>query len=199
MAKQKLTVHDRVLLALASAARNTQKPVPYEEIVLESWRRFPDRFSLRRYPEFPDSNDQNKSLYGPLKKDGYVVSLGDMVFRLTGAGLARASTLEGLLNGQQTTVSGQRLSRDQERLLRTARSSEAHAKWVGGRELEIVDFDARAFFGITVTTSEENRRIRVQAMRDAVAAADSAGLAAAGPLKDLTQFLTEQFPAVAGA
>ena len=199
MTRQKLTVHDRVLLALARAARNTQIPVPYEDIVLESWKCFPERFSLRKHPEFPDSNDQNKSLYGPLKKDGYVVSLGDMVFRLTDAGIDRAATLEGLLNGRQASSSGARLSRDHERALRTAKASEAYVKWIDGRADEIVDFDARAFFGITVTTRDENRRIRVQRMCDAISVFGAARLPAAERLQSLATFLIEQFPTVVGS
>ena len=109
--------------------------------MIESWKCFPERFSLRKHPEFPDSNDQNKSLYGPLKKDGYVVALGDMVFRLTDAGIGRAQALEGMLNGERTASSSRRLSRDQERLLRTAKASEAYVKWVDGCADEIVDFD----------------------------------------------------------
>ena len=199
MAKRKLTVHDRVLLALARAAGNTQGPVPYEDIVIESWKCFPERFSLRKHPEFPDSNDQNKSLYGPLKKDGYVVALGDMVFRLTDAGIGRAQALEGMLNGERTASSSRRLSRDQERLLRTAKASEAYVKWVDGCADEIVDFDARAFFGITVTTSDENRRIRVKAMCDAITAAVAARLSVADQLQGLAEFLVAQFPTATGS
>lgn len=199
MATKKLTVHDRVLLSLARAAGGTRAPVPYEEVVLESWKQFPERFSLRKHPEFPDSNDQNKSLYGPLKKDGYVVSLGDMVFRLTDAGLGRVETLERLLSGQKPAASSGRLSRDQERLLRTAATSEAHAKWKSGRSDNIVDFDARAFFGVTVATPDNDRCRRVQAMQDAIASAECVRFPAAAELRVLSEFLIKQFPAVAGA
>lgn len=198
MTKRKLTVHDRVLLALARAAGNTQDPVPYEDIVIESWKCFPERFSLRKHPEFPDSNDQNKSLYGRLKKDGYVIALGDMVFRLTDAGIERAAALESALNGERAVSPRVRLSRDQERLLRTAKASEAYVKWVDGCAAEIVDFDARTFFGLTVTTSDENRRIRIKAMCDAIAAAEAARSPVAAQLQPLAEFLVERFPTATG-
>ena len=97
MAGSDLTDVDRVLIALAYASRGEQTPVPYEEIVMESWRRFPDRFSLRSYPEFPDSAEQHKKLYGSLKRSGYVMALGDKHFRLTAAGLERAASLDHAL------------------------------------------------------------------------------------------------------
>ena len=37
--------------------------------------RFPDRFSLRNHPEYPDASDQHKRLYGPLKQAGYVAAV----------------------------------------------------------------------------------------------------------------------------
>ena len=95
MAGQEMTDADRVVLALAHASGGSRDAVPYEEIVIESWRRFPGRFSLRNHPEFPDSSEQHKRLYGPLKRAGYVVALdGEKAFRLTDAGWERASQLD---------------------------------------------------------------------------------------------------------
>ena len=87
--------NDRVLLALAHASGGGRNAVPYEEIVIESWRRFPERFSLRNHPEHPNSSEQHKRLYGALKKAGYVeVVDGEKAFRLTDAGWERASQLD---------------------------------------------------------------------------------------------------------
>ena len=198
MVKRRLTVHDRVLLALACAAEHTQAAVPYEDIVLESWRMFPERFSLRRHPEFPDSNDQNKSLYGPLKKDGLVLSLGDMTFRLTDAGLDRATAMRDAVGGSERHSEVDRVSRDEERLLRTVATSEARAKWSRGHREDIVDFDARAFFGITVTTPDQERCVRVRSTRDAIERAQQSNLSGAAELRELFEFLTEEFPEALG-
>ena len=198
MTKRRFTVHDRVLLALACAADNTQAAVPYEEIVLKSWRMFPERFSLRRHPEFPDSNDQNKSLYGPLKKEGLVLSLGDMTFRLTDAGLDRAIALEDAIGGNERRSVVDRVSRDEERVLRSAATSEARAKWSRGKRDDIVDFDARAFFGITVTTPDQERCLRVQTTKAAIERAEHAKFSGAHELRELFEFLTEEFPETLG-
>ena len=90
-----MTDGDRVLLALAHVSGGGREAVPYEEIVIESWRQFPGRFSLRNHPEFPDSSEQHKRLYGPLKRAGYVVKIdGEKAFRLTDAGWERARQLD---------------------------------------------------------------------------------------------------------
>lgn len=199
MTKRRLSVHDRVLLALACASEHTHSSVPYEEIVLQSWRMFPERFSLRRHPEFPDSNDQNKSLYGPLKKEGLVLSLGDMTFRLTAAGLERAIALAAGSVGNERAIDSHRLSRDEERLIRLAAVSEARAKWTGGRREDIVDFDARAFFGLTVTTPGPERCVRVQTTKEAIMRAEQAQFNGAAELRELADFLSDRFPEALGA
>ncbi len=199
MKKLRFTVHDRVLLALACAADHTQAAVPYEEIVLNSWRMFPERFSLRRHPEFPDSNDQNKSLYGPLKKDGLVLSLGDMTFRLTDAGIDRAIALGDVIGRIEQKSAVDRVSRDEERLLRSVATSEARAKWSRGQRDDIVDFDARSFFGITAATPDQERCVRVQTAKDAIERAEYAKFSGASELRELFEFLTEEFPEALGA
>ena len=198
MAKRKLTDVDRVLLALAHAAAGEREAVPYEEIVIESWKRFPDRFSLRRHPEFPDSSDQHKKLYGSLKRSGYVVALHDKNFRITDAGLERAAKLDGALASVHRNSAGVRLGRDDERLVRSALSSEAYAKWRDGRASEISDFDARAFLGVAVTTTESDRRSRAAAMTKALANAETSRVPAASDLRGLSNFIMEQYAAIAG-
>lgn len=198
MASRKLTDVDRVLIALAHASGGEQTPIPYEEIVIESWKRFPDRFSLRSHPEFPDSAEQHKKLYGPLQRSGSVVALRDKHFRLTDAGLERAAQLDRALSANRSTAPGSRLGRDDERLVRAALSSEAYAKWRDGRADDISDFDARSFFGVTVTTGESDRRARVAAMDEALSNAESNGIATASDLRRLSELIVSRYPNVTG-
>lgn len=69
-------------------------PLEYEDIVVKSWQLFPEEFGLRKYVhDYPDSSDQHKPLYGPLKDKGYVLS-GNKKFRLTEKGIGYATELE---------------------------------------------------------------------------------------------------------
>ena len=198
MATRKLSNNDRVLVALSCAAGNTTAPVAYEEIVVESWKKYPERYALRNYPHFPDSADQNKPLYGDLKKRGYVVPLGDRFFRLTETGLERAIGLQKALPDRAPADSVRRLSRSESRLIRRATASEAYAKWSAGQTDEIVDFDARAFFGVSVTMAQLDRRVCADGMSEAMAAAVEGGLPIAPHLRELAEFLVERFPEVVG-
>ena len=198
MATCKLTNSDRVLLALASAAGNSTERVAYEEIVVESWRKYPEHYSLRNYPEYPDSSDQHKRLYGELKKRGYVVTLRDRFFRLTEAGLEQALKLQGAISDVQSTAAVGRLSRDSSRLVQRATVSEAYAKWTRGRASHIVDFDARGYFGVSVTMTRRDRQVCVDGMMNALDAARINGHPSAPELTKLANFLLERFPEVVG-
>src|SRR5665811_1964919 len=72
-----LTQSDMVLVSMARAAKGTTDRIPYEEIVLQAWRDFPQAFSLRSHPEHPDASDIHKKLYQTLKPAGLVASLGN--------------------------------------------------------------------------------------------------------------------------
>jgi hypothetical protein len=74
---------EKILVAMFQLSDGTNKPLEYEDIVVKSWELFPDEFGLRKYVhKYPDSSDQHKPLYGPLKDKGYVLS-GNKKFRLT--------------------------------------------------------------------------------------------------------------------
>jgi hypothetical protein len=81
---------DQVLAALYNAANGTTESVAYEEIVLSAWRLFPEAFSLRNHPEYPDASDVHKPLYSTLRANGLVEPVGDKRFRLTNEGRRRS-------------------------------------------------------------------------------------------------------------
>ena len=127
---------EKILVAMYQLSNGTNKPLEYEDIVVKSWQLFPDEFGLRKYVhQYPDSSDQHKPLYGPLKDKGFVLS-GNKKFRLTDKGIAYVTELEMARKGLQSSGTPGRLSRDKEtqlkricetdafRLFRKARKSE---------------------------------------------------------------------------
>ena len=87
--------------------------MPYEDLVLQAWRDYPEAFSLRNHPEYPDASDIHKKLYQSLRSNGFVVSLGNKFFRLTEEGVANASALARTGLSDSRTI-GTRLSREHE-------------------------------------------------------------------------------------
>lgn len=186
-----LTQADQALIAFHRAANGSTERVPYEEIVLQAWRDFPESFSLRNHPEHPDASDIHKKLYQTLKPGGYVVSLGNKVFRLTDAGVARAAAL--LEQSTRSTSQRTRLSREDDRLFQHALKSRALEKWESERASEIIDYDARLFFQFSTGTPKKDRRLRLKAMLDMTACAAELDQPKAEELRLLATFLHESF------
>ena len=53
----------KILLTMLELSGGTTKSLKYEDIVVGAFKKFPDEFALRGYPEYPDSSDIHKPLY----------------------------------------------------------------------------------------------------------------------------------------
>jgi len=63
---------EKILVAMSRLANGSTKPLKYEDIVVQAFEMFPKDFALRGYPNYPDSSDIHKPLYGILKRRGLV-------------------------------------------------------------------------------------------------------------------------------
>lgn len=189
-----------VLVALARVSGWTTKRVPYEELVLQAWRDYPDTFSLRNHPEHPDASDIHKRLYQTLKPAGLIVSVGSKVFRLTDSGVSRAQELEARGRGTQPSAeSGDtkaRLGREEQSLLNHARASRAYQTWTAGEADQLIDYDARMFFQFSTGTERVDRRRRVAASLAALRKAADLGIQESHDLLELAEHLAHHFAAL---
>jgi hypothetical protein len=161
---------EKILVAMFRLADGTSQPLEYEDIVVESWQLFPDEFGLRKYVhKYPDSSDQHKPLYGPLKDKGYVLS-GNKKFRLTEKGLTYAAQLERALNGDtsQAIKASGRLSRDKEMQLKRILSIDAFQLFAEGQKERILDTDFYTYLGVTVRTEKHDFQGQLKTVADAV-------------------------------
>src|SRR5262245_12423231 len=93
-------------------SRGTTRPLKYGDIVVEAFKMLPDESALRGHPEFPDSSDIHKPLYGPLKRAGFVIA-AQKSFRLTSRGVERAEQLVAKAGKKlEESRDGNRLARD---------------------------------------------------------------------------------------
>src|SRR5690242_7249731 len=83
---------EKILIAMYELASNGAGFLKYEDIVVRAFEMFPEEFALRGYPQYPDSSDIHKPLYGALKKNGWVRS-SNKAFGLTPLGIERAERL----------------------------------------------------------------------------------------------------------
>ncbi len=197
--KQSLSQSDMVLLAAYRASKSFGARVPFEEIVLQAWRDFPEKFGLNNHFEYPDSYPIHRRLSGDLLADGFVLSLGKQVYRLTEKGVEVAKELDAQSlmknnhKSNKSTLAVIRLNREQEDFLQYATRSRAFLTWKQGKEKDLIDYDARMFFQFSTGTPVRERKRKAENARDAIEKAIALNRSDATTLNDLFQFLIKNF------
>lgn len=193
------TSHERpekILVAMYRLSRGTTKPLKYEDIVVEAFKLFPDEFALRGHPEFPDSSDIHKPLYGPLKRAGFVAS-AQKTFRLTSRGVERAEQLVSKAGKRlEESRDGNRVPRDLALEVERMLASAAFKLFEQGRSEKILDTDFYAFLGCTVRTSANDFIGRLSVAEEAIKAAkrfNHPSAEAAAELDEAWSVLIQQF------
>jgi len=189
-----LTQAQKILVSFHRVSGGATRKVPYEELVLQAWRDFPEEFSLRNHPEHPDASDIHKKLYAGLKTDGFILSLGNKMFRLTEKGVAEAADLSAVEeNAPKLTHDKARLNRDDMTFLIRARGSRTFVAWRSGRGEQLIEYDARMFFQFSTGSPVKERALRVKFAKDAIRKARAIGEADAEDLEALADFLADRF------
>jgi hypothetical protein len=184
----------KILVTMLELSAGSTKSLKYEDIVVGAFERFPDEFALRGYPQYPDSSDIHKPLYGPLKRQGLVRS-GNKTFALTARGVEEARKLSPKSAGGGT---GDRLTRDMQVEIDRMVSCEAYHLYVRGSRGRVLDTDFYAFLGCSVRTGRNDFLGRIQVCGEAIEKGQQLGKPSpeeAQQLAGLWAFLREKFAA----
>ena len=177
---------DKILIAMRELSGGTGKSLKYEDIVVKAFTLFPSDFALRGYPQYPDSSDIHKPLYGPLKRGGFVLA-ANKTFRLTPLGIERANDLADAQGESQANAkNGIRLPRDQRLEIDRMLQSEAFKLHYNDRPDKILDTDFYGFVGCTVRTSPPDFEGRLSVTDQVLRAALEAGYPTAEVAKALS-------------
>lgn len=198
---QAFSQSEMVLLAIYRASKSFGSRVPYEDIVLQAWKDFPEKFSLNNHPEYPDSHPVIRRLSSDLLANRLVVSLRKQVYRLTEKGLEIAKALDtqslvknqGKIKNKKSMPGIVRLNREQGDFLQHATHSRAFLTWKQGKEKDLIDYDARMFFQFSTGTPVRERKRKVENAQETIEKATTLGISDSTELNDLFKFLTNKF------
>jgi hypothetical protein len=152
-------------------SKGTTRMLKYEDIVVEAFKLFPDEFALRGHPQYPDSSDVHKPLYGMLKRRG-LVRAAQKTFALTTKGVETAQRLIANAGASLDEArSPDRMTRDVQGEVERMLSSDAFLFFAQGQREKILDTDFYNFLGCTVRTPPNDFLGRVNTTADAIAAA----------------------------
>jgi hypothetical protein len=154
---------EKILSVMFDLSKAESCPLLYEDIVVEAFKRYPEDFQLRGYPQYPDSSDIHKPLY-KMKRDGLVRS-ANKSFMLTPMGLDVA---RGMAGGPE--VARDRLTKPEENEINRILKSQAFQLCQEGEAARILDTDFYEYLGVSVRTPKGDFLGRVATVAQAVAA-----------------------------
>jgi hypothetical protein len=141
-----LSKSQKILAVMFELSRGQSRPLHYEDIVVLAFRKHPQDFQLRGYPEYPDSSDLHKPLYA-MKREGLVRSASDKSFMLTARGLEVARELVGAAETPHD-----RLTKQEENEIKRIIKSPAFGLFQSGEAAKILDTDFYDYLGASVRT-----------------------------------------------
>jgi hypothetical protein len=154
------------LLSVMYEMNKTGGSLKFEDIVVNAFKKFPEDFHLRGYPEFPDSGDLvHKPLYD-FRKKGFLEA-NNKVFAFTERGLSFAKQISEVAAGR-TVKSAPRFSRYAEKEINRIRSTEGFSLFVRGENEKINDTDFYSYLGVTPRTSKNDFLGRLSTVTAAV-------------------------------
>ena len=159
-----LSKAQKILAAMFELARGQSKPLHYEDIVVFAFRKHPQDFQLRGYPEYPDSSDLHKPLYA-MKRDGLVRSASDKSFLLTARGIEVARELIGAAETPHD-----RLTKQEENEIKRITKSPAFDLFQRGEAAKLLDTDFYDYLGASVRTPKGDFLGRLTVVEEAVRA-----------------------------
>jgi hypothetical protein len=182
-----LTKPQKILAVMFDLCNGEAKALQYEDIVVSAFKKYPEDFQLRGYPEYPDSSDIHKPLY-EMKRAG-LVRAANKTFQLTQQGLEAAQRLM-----HSTSSDKKRLTKSEEGEINRIVNSAAFQLFQEGRQESILDTDFYEYLGVTVRTSDGDFWGRMRNVEQAVKAHKSKrrdNLSSA--LDQLHRFLVSKF------
>lgn len=168
--EQNLPRWQKILLVLYVLSEAKKKPLKFEDIVVAAYKRFPETFHLRGYKEYPDSGDLiHKPLYD-MRPRG-LLTANQKMFSLTDKGILAAKQLNKVIKGggEAHFKPSREIGKEIERIL----STDAFVFFTEKKTDKILDTDFLQYLGVSVHTSKNGFRNRLDTVKYAVESAGS--------------------------
>lgn len=149
---KKISRGEKMILFLYEYGKKQKVRIRYEDMVVGLFKKYPNDFHLKGYPEYPDSGD---GMHQPLylfKKHGYING-ANKIFILTESGIDFAEKLKQKIKGLPIDTSD-RLSRNVIIEISRIKLLEGFFLFVESKKEKISEGDLYAYLGVTVRTSK---------------------------------------------
>ncbi len=164
-----------ILISIYIISNGEKTTVKYEDVIVHTFKLFPDKFHLPGYPYYPDTGYISKRLYDELKPRGYL-RIAKRRLKLTGLGIEVGKKLLQRFEGQkelclEPKMSSQELS-EYQRLI----NLKGFKLFLSGSNNDLIDVDIYDFFSVSVRTNNLEVEGRFNIISELLKKAKSLGL-----------------------
>ena len=178
----------KILVIIYELSKGEKKPIKFEDIAINAFKKYPNDFHLRGYPQYPDTGDSTQRPLYSLKKEGYLTA-SEKFFTLTEKGLEAAEFFIGKVKDKKT----EKLSRHVLNELRRIHNSDVFKLFSAGEKEKIVDTDFYNYLGISVKSERTVFISRLSEMEEVIK--EISNKKEFGNIKKLHNFLMKKFKA----
>lgn len=164
--EQEISKRDKLLIVIYEMSSGKQNTLKYEDIFVKAFKKYPDEFHLRGYPEYPDTGDSTQRPLYSLRKDG-LIQVRSKFVTLTEKGITIAKQI---IKAQSSFPSkpSQKLTRDIMSEIDRIKNTDAFQLFATDKRDQIVDTDFFAYLGTTVRTERTDFRARIKTIEDVI-------------------------------
>jgi len=162
-----LFVKNKLLIVIFKMSLKQKKPLKYEDVYVKAFKKYPNDFQLRGYPDYPDTELMSKKIYD-LRKNGFI-QIHRKFITITEKG---KSFVEGLMQSETKHLNkknlSQLLSRDIINQIDRIRNTDAFHLFIDNKKEQIVDTDFFSYLGTTVRTERTDFIARIKTVKDVI-------------------------------
>jgi len=164
--KSVISKQDKLLIVIFEMLQGERNTLKYEDIFVKVFKKYPDTFHLRGYPEYPDTGDGTQRPLYDLRKEG-LIQVRNKFVSITEKGITSAMQLTHTksLSSKKTL---QKLSRDITHEIDRIKNVDAFQLFVNGDKAQIVDSDFFNYLGATVRTERTDLSARIKTINDVI-------------------------------
>lgn len=162
-----LFIKNKLLIVIFKMSLKQKKPLKYEDVYVKAFKKYPNDFQLRGYPDYPDTELMSKKIYD-LRKNGFLqIHRKFITITEKGKTLAEELSRSGTKHSDKNDLS-KTLSRDILNQIERIKNTDAFQLFANDKKDQIVDTDFFAYLGTTVRTERTDFIARIKTVKDVI-------------------------------
>lgn len=160
-------VKEKLLVVIYHMSTKQKTPLKYEDVYVNSFKKYPNDFQLRGYPAYPDTELMSKKIYD-LRKNG-ALQVHRKFITITEKGKTAAEKIiQSRTKYPDKDTTSKTIGRDIINQIDRIKKTEVFQLFADDKKDQIVDTDFFAYLGTTVRTERTDFKARIKTIQDVI-------------------------------